>query len=133
MPASLSLINTLLGMAVDTETFEPKLGAVTGGLSGPAIHPIAVRCVYQIARAFPDVPIMGIGGVVCPQDAVEMMLAGAWAVQVGTANFFEPDSTVLVAEGVREYLSRKGFDSPADLRGKVKVRNRVPEPAHRRG
>jgi len=120
----LSLINTLLGMAIDVETFRPKLGAVTGGLSGPGI--------YQVAEAFPDAPIIGIGGVRTAEDAVELMLAGAWAVQVGTANFFDPDATTDVARGIGEFLARKGLSGPADLRGKAQRANRDPEPADRR-
>ena len=118
----LSLINTVLGMAIDTETFRPKLGAVTGGLSGPAIRPIAVRCVHQVATALPDVPIMGIGGVATADDAIQLMLAGASAVQIGTANFFEPDVTVTVAEGIAAYLARKGLSRPADIVGRGGVR-----------
>ena len=118
-------------MAIDVETFRPKLGAVTGGLSGPAIHPIAVRCVYQVARAFPQVPIMGIGGVATARDAVELMLAGAWAVQVGTANFADPEATIKIAEGVAEFLTRKGLGSPKDLVGKGRPRQRPGDPAGR--
>jgi len=129
----LSLINTLLGMAIDTETFRPKLGAVTGGLSGPAIRPVAVRCVYQVAQALPEVPIIGIGGIATAADAVEFLLAGAWAVQVGTANFSDPAVLVDVGEGIRQHLSRKGLASPAELRGRIELPDRVPEPAHRRG
>jgi dihydroorotate dehydrogenase (NAD+) catalytic subunit len=128
----LSLINTLLGMAVDTETFRPKLGAVTGGLSGPAIRPIAVRCIHQVARALPHVPIIGIGGVVTALDAVELMLAGAWAVQVGTANFFDPHATIRVADGVRAYLRSKGMTAPADLRERLILPDDATEPADRR-
>jgi dihydroorotate dehydrogenase (NAD+) catalytic subunit len=126
----LSLINTVLGMAIDTETFRPKLGAVTGGLSGPAIRPIAVRCIHQVAQAFPDIPIMGIGGILSPRDAVELMLAGAWAVQVGTANFFEPEAVIRIADGIREFLSRKGFGSADEIRRQVKLPYRAPEPAY---
>jgi dihydroorotate dehydrogenase (NAD+) catalytic subunit len=129
----LSLINTLLGMAIDVATFRPKLGAITGGLSGPAIRPVAVRCVYQVAEALPDTPIIGIGGITRAQDAVEFMLAGAWAVQVGTANFFDPAATVRIAEGVAEFLARRGMSSPAELRGKLRIESRVPEPAYRSG
>jgi dihydroorotate dehydrogenase (NAD+) catalytic subunit len=129
----LSLINTLLGMAIDVETFRPKLGAVTGGLSGPAIKPVAVRCVYQVAQALPEVPIMGIGGIRTAEDAVEFMLAGAWAVQVGTASFFDPQATVAIADGIRSFLARKGMRSPADLRRMVEVPMPVPEPAYRSG
>jgi dihydroorotate dehydrogenase (NAD+) catalytic subunit len=129
----LSLINTLLGMAIDVRTFRPKLGAVTGGLSGPAIRPVAIRCVYQVAQALPDVPIIGIGGITRAEDAVEFMLAGAWAVQVGTANFFDPAATITVADGVRDFLAAGGLQAPADLRGKVLVEGRVREPAYRSG
>jgi len=126
----LSLINTLLGMAIDTETFRPKLGAVTGGLSGPAIKPVAVRCVYQVAQAFPDIPILGIGGIRTAEDAVEFLLAGAWAVQVGTANFFDPEATVRIAEGIQGFLARKGLDGPSDLRRRVQTEDRVREVAY---
>jgi len=129
----LSLINTLLGMAIDVDTFSPKLGAVTGGLSGPAIRPVAVRCVYQVARAFPNVPIIGIGGITSAQDAIEFLLAGAWAVEVGTANFYEPDATIRTAQGIGAFLADKGLSSPADLRGKVQLAGRAPEPAYRSG
>jgi dihydroorotate dehydrogenase (NAD+) catalytic subunit len=125
----LSLINTLLGMAIDVETFRPKLGAVTGGLSGPAMRPVAIRCVYQCARAFPGVPIFGIGGIIGAADAVEFLLAGAWAVQVGTANFFQPDSISNVARGIAGFLERKGLSSPADLTARVRAGERIPEPA----
>jgi dihydroorotate dehydrogenase (NAD+) catalytic subunit len=129
----LSLINTLLGMAIDTETFRPKLGAVTGGLSGPAIRPVAIRCVYQVAQALPDTPIIGIGGIASANDALEFLMAGAWAVEVGTANFFDPAVMVDAAEGIRAFLDRKGLASPADLRGSVQLGGRVPEPAYRSG
>ena len=129
----LSLINTLLGMAIDTDTFRPRLGAVTGGLSGPAIRPVAVRCVYQVAQALPDVPIIGIGGITTAEDAIEFMLAGAWAVQVGTANFFDPGALVEIGEGIRQFLARRGLSSPADLKGKIELPDRVPEPAYRSG
>lgn len=129
----LSLINTLLGMAIDVETFRPKLGAVTGGLSGPAIKPVAIRCVYQVAQALPGVPIIGIGGIASAADAVEFLLAGAWAVQVGTANFFDPGVLVSVAQGIGEFLARKGMAGPAELRGRLHVAERVPEPAYRSG
>ncbi len=125
----LSLINTLLGMAIDVETFRPKLGAATGGLSGPAIRPVAVRCIYQCAQAFPGAPIIGIGGVTRGADAVELLLAGAWAVQVGTANFFRPDVIGDVAGEIGEFLARKGLSSPADLTARVRAGERVPEPA----
>jgi dihydroorotate dehydrogenase (NAD+) catalytic subunit len=129
----LSLINTLLGMAIDVDTFRPRLGAVTGGLSGPAIRPVAVRCVYQVAQAFPNVPIIGMGGITSARDAIEFLLAGAWAVEVGTASFFAPDATIQVARGVAEFLAAKDLSSPADLRGKVSLAGRIPEPVSRSG
>jgi dihydroorotate dehydrogenase (NAD+) catalytic subunit len=128
-----SLINTLLGMAIDVETFRPKLGGVTGGLSGPAIRPIAIRCVHQVARALPGVPIIGIGGITSAEDAVEFLLAGAWAVQVGTANFYRPFAAVEIAGGIAAYLARKGFSRPDELRGKVRLPEDAPEPAYRSG
>ena len=128
----ISLINTLLGLAVDAETFRPKLGAVTGGLSGPAIKPVALRCVYEVAQALPGVPIIGMGGIRTATDAVEFLLAGAWAVQIGTANFFDPQVTVDVADGIEAFLVRKGLSNPADIRGKLVVQGRA-EPAYRSG
>ncbi len=129
----LSLINTLLGMAIDVETFRPRLAAVTGGLSGPAIRPVAIRCVHQVAQALPGVPIIGIGGISRARDAVEFLLAGAWAVQVGTANFYDPEATIQIGDGVRTFLAERGLSGPSDLTGKVELTDRVPEPAHRRG
>ena len=129
----LSLINTLLGMAIDVERMQPKLGAITGGLSGPAIRPIAVRCVYQVAQALPGVPILGIGGVRTGEDALELMMAGAWAVQVGTANFFDPGATIGVARGIEAFLRRRGLSSPADVVGRVQTEHAIPEPSYRGG
>jgi len=132
----LSLINTLLGMAIDVETFRPRLASVTGGLSGPAIRPVAVRCVHQVARALPGVPIIGIGGVTEARHALELLLAGAWAVQIGTANFFDPDVAAKVAEGIGAFLARKGLSGVAELRGMLQLphlQSRVPEPARRSG
>ncbi len=129
----LSLINTLLGMAIDVDTFAPRLGGVTGGLSGPAIRPVAVRAVYQVARAVPEVPIIGMGGIRTARDAIEFLLAGAWAVAIGTANFHDPHVTIDVARGIGEFLAARGLRSPADLRGKVLAGGEVDEPAHRSG
>ena len=129
----LTLINTLLGMSIDIETFQPTLGAITGGLSGPAIRPVAVRCVHQVSRALPGVPIMGVGGVASAADAVQMLLAGASAVQVGTANFYEPDATVTIAEGIGAYLVRRGLSSPGEIVGKGNVGSDEAQPADRRG
>jgi dihydroorotate dehydrogenase (NAD+) catalytic subunit len=128
----LSLINTLSGMAIDVETFKPSLGAITGGLSGPAIRPVAVRAVFQVARAMPEVPIMGIGGITDASSAIEFLLAGAWAVQVGTANYYNPEVTTEIAQGIGEFLLRRGLRSPADLRGKV-VAPTSSEPAYHGG
>jgi dihydroorotate dehydrogenase (NAD+) catalytic subunit len=116
----LSVINTALGMAVDTETFAPKLATFTGGLSGPALKPIAIRCVYQVSRAFPDVPIIGQGGIWTGADVAEFMLAGAWAVAVGTANFVEPTASMRILEEFREYCVRKGVRDASLLRRMLK-------------
>jgi dihydroorotate dehydrogenase (NAD+) catalytic subunit len=124
----LTLINTLLGMSIDVETMKPRLAAVTGGLSGPAIRPVAVRCIYQVARALPEIPIIGVGGVVDTKSAIELLLAGAWAVQVGTANFYNPQATVEIGQGIGEYLLARGLRSVADLRGRV-AGAPPPEPA----
>jgi dihydroorotate dehydrogenase (NAD+) catalytic subunit len=129
----ISLINTLLGMAIDPETFRPRLGAVTGGLSGPAIKPVAVRAVFQVARAMPEVPVIGMGGIRDAADAIEFLLAGAWAVAVGTANFFNPHVTTEVAMGIGEFLQRRGLRSPPDLLGRVIAPTEVEEPVYRGG
>lgn len=100
----LSVMNTTLGMAIDTETLQPKLSTFTGGLSGPAVKPIAIRCVYQVSRAFPDVPIIGQGGISSGTDVAEFLLAGAWAVAVGTANFVDPTASMRILDEFREYL-----------------------------
>jgi dihydroorotate dehydrogenase (NAD+) catalytic subunit len=117
----LTLINTLLGMAIDVHHLRPRLAAVTGGLSGPAIRPLAVRCVWQVARALPEVPIVGVGGIVTGEDAAELLLAGATAVQVGTANFMTPRATVQVAEGLRAYLDAQGLAAVTQLRTLLKA------------
>lgn len=112
----LSVTNTTLGMAIDTTTFRPKLSTVTGGLSGPAIKPIAVRCVYQVSRAFPEVPIIGQGGINTGEDVAEFLLAGAWAVAVGTANFVEPTASVRILDEFRDYLVRRRIREASSLR-----------------
>jgi dihydroorotate dehydrogenase (NAD+) catalytic subunit len=130
----LSMINTLLGMAIDVDTFRPSLGAVTGGLSGPAIRPVAIRTVYQVSRALPEVPIIGMGGIRTARDAVEFLLAGAWAVAVGTANFFNPHATLEIAAGVADFLAASGLRSPSDLRGRLQADEETAlEPAYRSG
>ncbi|HEX9890115.1 MAG TPA: dihydroorotate dehydrogenase [Nitriliruptorales bacterium] len=114
-----SLINTTLGMAIDIETRRPKLANVMGGLSGPAIRPIAVRTIFQVHRALPEIPIIGMGGVRTAEDAVELLLAGASAVAIGTANFLDPFATQTVIQGLRTWMARRGYRSVADLRGQV--------------
>jgi dihydroorotate dehydrogenase (NAD+) catalytic subunit len=111
----LTLINTLLGMAVDTKRRRPRLAAVTGGLSGPAIRPVAVRCVWQVASALPGVPIVGTGGVATADDAAEFLLVGATAVAVGTTSFVNPRAVVEVAAGLERYLAAQGARSVAEL------------------
>jgi dihydroorotate dehydrogenase (NAD+) catalytic subunit len=106
---------------VDAARLRPRLAAPVGGLSGPAIKPIALAAVFQVARALPRVPIMGVGGISTGEDAVEFLLAGAWAVQVGTAMLVNPTAPVEIARGILEYLQGKGVGSPADLRGRLRV------------
>lgn len=113
---ALSMINTLLGMAIDAEKRRPILSTVTGGLSGPAVKPVALRMVWQTAKAV-SVPIIGMGGICTPTDAIEFMLAGASAVQLGTYNFVDPTATVKVVEGIEDYLKRHGMSSAQELVG----------------
>jgi dihydroorotate dehydrogenase (NAD+) catalytic subunit len=108
-------INTLLGMAVDVRARRPRLAAGTGGLSGPAIRPVAVRCAWQVAQALPGVPVVGTGGIVTAEDAAEFLLVGARAVAVGTANFAEPLATIQVIDGLAELLAEGGLASVAEL------------------
>jgi dihydroorotate dehydrogenase (NAD+) catalytic subunit len=117
----LSLVNTVFGMAIDVETRLPKLAGTIGGLSGPAIHPIAVRAVHEVHRAFPDVPLIGQGGVATAEDALQLILAGATAVAVGTANFVDPLSSLKVADGIAEYMERHGVSDVSELVGALKV------------
>jgi dihydroorotate dehydrogenase (NAD+) catalytic subunit len=114
---ALCLVNTTLGMAIDHSTLRPRLGGVTGGLSGPAIRPIAVRCIYQVAAAFPDVPIVGIGGVRTGLDALELLAAGASAVQVGTAIFGDPSAPARVAAELSVALDAIGRTRVAETVG----------------
>jgi dihydroorotate dehydrogenase (NAD+) catalytic subunit len=113
----LSLINTLLGMVIDTVTMRPVLAGRTGGLSGPAIRPIAVRCVWQVREATPEIPIIGMGGVVTGRDALEMILAGATMVSVGTALFHDPSACLRIARELEEELTRRGIGRVADVIG----------------
>lgn len=113
----LSLVNTLLGMAIDTRAFRPVLGGVTGGLSGPAIRPVAVRCVWQVHQALPDVPLLGTGGVRTAEDALELVLAGASAVSVGTTVFGDPTAPVRILAELRAALAEREVARLADLVG----------------
>ena len=117
----LTLGSAPAALAVDATRLRADLGGVTGWLSGPAIKPITLRAVFDVARAVPDVPILASGGVRTGDDAVEAMLAGAWAVQVGTGALIDPDAPVTVAQGVAAYLKRKGLASPSDIRARLRV------------
>ena len=113
---SVSLINTLLGMAIDAEKRRPVLSTITGGMSGAAVKPIALRMVWQVSKAV-KIPVIGLGGIMNWKDAVEFLLAGASAIQIGTANFIDPAITVKVSEGINDYLDRHGFTSVKDIIG----------------
>ena len=117
---SVSLINTLLGMAIDAEKRRPILSTVTGGMSGAAVKPIALRMGWQVAKAV-KIPVVGLGGIMNWKDAVEFLLAGASAIQIGTANFIDPAITVKVAEGINDYLDRHGYSSVRDIIGALEV------------
>ncbi len=117
---AVSLVNTLLGMAIDTDTFRPRLARVVGGLSGPAIKPVALRMVWQVAQAV-TVPIVGMGGIMDARDAVEFMLAGATAIAVGTANFVDPTATVRVVDGLAEFCRARGIARVSELTGALEV------------
>ncbi len=117
---AISLINTLLGMSIDIHKWRPVLGNVVGGLSGPAVKPIAVRMVWQVARAV-KVPVIGMGGIVTAEDAIEFMLAGASAVAVGTANFINPCAAQSVADGMKDYIKQRGLSHISELVGKVNL------------
>jgi dihydroorotate dehydrogenase (NAD+) catalytic subunit len=114
--AAVSLINTVLGMAIDINCRRPKLANIVGGLSGPAIRPIAVRMVWQVSQAV-QIPVIGIGGITSAEDAIEFMLAGATAVEIGTANFINPRTTEEVIAGIEQYLSCQGMNSVRALTG----------------
>ncbi|MGD0582224.1 MAG: dihydroorotate dehydrogenase [Bacteroidales bacterium] len=113
---SVSLINTLLGMAVDIRTRKPSLATITGGLSGPAVKPVALRMVWQVARAV-KIPVIGIGGIMNAGDALEFIMAGATAIQVGTATFIEPDAPVRIIEGIEKYLNDNDIADYSELIG----------------
>lgn len=114
---ALSAINTIRGLSIDVETWRPHLANRTGGLSGPAIKPIAVRMVWEVCQAV-NIPVIGVGGITTAADAIEFMLAGATAVQVGSASFRDPLATIKVAEGIAAYCHRRGLDA-SELRGKA--------------
>ena len=114
-----SMINTLLGMAIDVETRRPKLAAVTGGLSGPAIKPVAVRAIHQVHQALPDVPIIGMGGVRTISDVIELILAGASAVAIGTASFTNPMAAMDLLQALPRWCADRDISSVAELRGAV--------------
>jgi len=116
----ISLINTLLGMAIDAESRKPVLSTITGGLSGPAIKPIALRMVWQVSKTV-KVPVIGLGGIMNAADAIEFLLAGASAVQVGTANFIDPQVTVKIVDGIEDYLKRHKIDSVTEIIGALKT------------
>ena len=113
---AVSLVNTFLGMAIDYKTRMPILSTITGGLSGPAIKPIALRMVWQVANAV-KIPVIGIGGIMCAGDAIEFLLAGASAVQVGTANFIDPQISVKIIDGINNYLDENNFSSVKEIIG----------------
>ena len=116
---ALSMINTLTGMKIDINRRTFAVANKTGGVSGPVVHPIAVRMVYQTAQAV-NIPIIGMGGIATPEDAIEMILAGASAVSVGTANFYNPNATIEIIDGIEAYMKKNGFESVKDMVGIVK-------------
>ena len=117
---SISLINTLTGMVIDIETRRPKLANITGGLSGPAIKPVALRMVWQVAQNV-KIPVIGIGGIMTAKDALEFLIAGAVAVQIGTANFINPHATIDIIEGIEAFLIERQIDNLTDIIGTLEV------------
>lgn len=113
---SVSLINTMLGMAIDAEKRKPILSTITGGMSGPAVKPVALRMVWQTAKAV-KIPVIGLGGICSATDAIEFLLAGASAIQIGTANFIDPAISEKVVDGIEDYLTRHGFNSVQEIIG----------------
>lgn len=118
---AVSVMNTVIGMAVDARTRKPKVSTVTGGLSGPAIKPIALAKVYEVAQSV-DIPIFGIGGIMTAEDAVEFLLVGASAVQIGTANFIDPSTGVTVAKGIESFARQQGLNDIGELVGALNAR-----------
>ncbi len=117
---SISLINTITGMAIDINTKRPKLANITGGLSGPAIKPVALKMVWEVANSV-NIPVIGIGGIVIPADAIEFLIAGASAIQVGTANFINPNASIDIINGIESYLIQNNIDDVSDLIGSIKI------------
>ena len=117
---SISLINTILGMAIDAEHRRPVLSTITGGLSGPAVKPIALRMVWQVSKVV-RIPIIGLGGIMNWKDAIEFFLAGASAIQIGTANFINPCTTINIIDGINDYLERHGYSSVKNIIGALEV------------
>lgn len=117
---AVSLINTLIGMAIDTRTRSPRLANVIGGLSGPAIKPVALRMVWQVAGAV-SIPVIGIGGITSADDALEFLLAGATAIQVGTANFFDPSAPEKIIQGIQDYLQQQDEQTVRDIIGTLQT------------
>lgn len=117
---AISLVNTFLGLALSTDTLKPKLGSIFGGLSGPAIKPLALRMVYQVANSV-KLPVIGIGGISSAEDAIEFFLAGAKAIQIGTANFVDPQTPLKVINGLDKFLDTRGFKSISDIIGKAQT------------
>lgn len=117
---SLSLVNTITGMSIDIENRRSRLANITGGLSGPAIKPVALRMVWQVAQSV-KIPVIGVGGIVCAKDALEFLIAGAAAIQVGTANFVNPHATIDIIEGIEEFLIKKKISSIRDIIGTLEI------------
>jgi dihydroorotate dehydrogenase (NAD+) catalytic subunit len=117
---AVSLINTLIGMAIDIRSKKPRLANIIGGLSGPAVRPVALRMVWQVAQKV-SIPVIGIGGIDCAENALEFFLAGASAVQIGTANFYDPSATEKIVSGIKKYLLEQGLSSIVDIIGKVQI------------
>jgi dihydroorotate dehydrogenase (NAD+) catalytic subunit len=115
---AVSLINTLMGMVIEIEKRKPVLSIATGGMSGPAVKPVAVRCVWQVAKAV-NIPVVGLGGIMNANDAIEFFLAGASAIEIGTANFIDPAVTVKVANGINEWLEQHGCKSVSEIVGQL--------------
>lgn len=118
---AISMINTLLGMAIDAEKRRPVLSTITGGLSGPAVKPVALRMVWQTAQVV-NVPIIGMGGIATATDAIEFLLAGATAIEVGTYNFVDPTATIQIIEGIENYMLRHGFSNISELIGALNTK-----------